>query len=56
MHKISQVSHMLTVFSNSINFYIYMAKHGKRELKEATILLANFWSNKVIEINNFLLI
>ena len=36
LHQASQMSHLLTVFSNSINFYIYLVKHGRRELMEAT--------------------
>ena len=29
VHHMSQVSHLLTVFSCSVNFYIYLAKHGQ---------------------------
>ena len=32
VHRTSQVSHLLTVFSSSANFYIYLAKHGLREI------------------------
>ena len=31
-HKVSQVSHLLTVLSSSVNFYIYLLKHGRREV------------------------
>ena len=56
MHKMSQLSHLLTVFSNSTNFYIYLAKHGKTELQKATTILANCGSTKVMQIDNFILI
>ena len=29
VHHMSQVSHLLTVLSCSVNFYIYLAKHGE---------------------------
>ena len=32
MHQVSQVSHLLTVLNSSVNFYIYLAKHGKKEI------------------------
>ena len=30
--RLSQASHLLTVLSCSVNFYIYLVKHGRREL------------------------
>ena len=36
VHSISQVSHLLTVFNSSINFYIYLAKQGCSKLIPAS--------------------
>ena len=27
------MSHLLTVFNSSVNFYIYLVKHGRREFR-----------------------
>ena len=35
VHRVSQVSHLMTVFSSSVNYYIYLAKH--RLGQEATM-------------------
>ena len=32
VHRTSQVSHLLTVFNSSTNFYIYLAKHGAKDI------------------------
>ena len=34
--RVSQVSHLLTVTSSSVNFYIYLVKHGRREMRNLT--------------------
>ena len=41
VHQVSQVSHFLTVFNSSITFYIYLAKHGRRELLRLTSSVSN---------------
>ena len=40
VHQVSQLSHFLTVLSSSITFYIYVAKHGKKELFRLTSSLS----------------
>jgi len=52
--NLSQVSHLLTVFSSSANFYIYIAKHGhpcsqSKEASETTeaVLVTNNGANSI---------
>ena len=47
VHQVSQASHFLTVLNSSITFYIYLAKHGKREL----LRLASSVSNQSLNIS-----
>ena len=35
------MSHLLTVFNSSVNFYIYLVKHGRREFRIIGAEIAN---------------
>jgi len=39
VHKVSQFSHLMTVLSSSVNFYIYLAKHWKHRVNHQTSLV-----------------
>ena len=51
-HKVSQVSHLLTVLSSSVNFYIYLLKHGRREVSGFLSRRTSPWTDSLAVSDN----